>query len=262
MLRVIVGVGEGAEELSGVTEGEAAGKMAKSMREPMAMTDIKIATIIIFNIPVFYQIILNFFDRILNVKKIFISVTIFLLLMSGLVFYKNLAAESSQKVLSVKTESSYWLILHRKSNLEFLYFGIPGKKDESKLIKTFRVKTGIPGARPTPLPKLLGRDYWLITAKAESKDNPETAPYFLTLDIPVSDNEPFGPKPYLECNGQCNWTRFGEFGLHGVNGDFSKLSDEDPGSSGCIRHSDEDIAFLYLTLEPEKYKIRYYIEDI
>ena len=68
--------------------------------------------------------------------------------------------------------------------------------------------------------------------------------------------------PYTECNGQCNWILPGAFGLHGVNGDLSRLSIENPGSSGCIRHSDEDITYLYNNLDPQKEEIRYYIEDI
>lgn len=159
-------------------------------------------------------------------------------------------------------EYSYWLMLHRKSNKELLYFGVPGNVQNSYLRKIFTVKTGMPKLRPTPLPELLGRQYWLITSKEYSNGNPETSPYFLTLNIPVSDEESFGPVPYNECNGQCNWVVPGEFGLHGVNGDLNKLSDEDPGSSGCIRHSDYDITYLYQIIDPEKEQIRYYIEDI
>jgi lipoprotein-anchoring transpeptidase ErfK/SrfK len=129
------------------------------------------------------------------------------------------------------------------------------------LLKTFSVKTGIPEERPTPLPQLVGRDYWLITDKASSKDNPETAPYFLTLNIPAPESSPYGPSPYDECNGQCNWILPGAFGLHGVNGDKTKLAEENPGSSGCIRHTDEDITYLYNLLDLRKEKVRYYIED-
>lgn len=177
--------------------------------------------------------------------------------------------DTSQRVLSSRSEESYWLLLHRKSNIEFLYKGKPGSVLESQPVKTFRVKTGIPNEKPTPLPKLLGREYWMIVKKESSLDNPETAPYFLTLDIPVSEEEPFGPSPYLECSDsltgeriQCNWLLSGYFGLHGVNGDASKLSDEDLGSSGCIRHKDEDITYLYDLLEPQNQEIRYYIQDI
>ncbi len=122
------------------------------------------------------------------------------------------------------------------------------------------MKTGIPGERPTPLPKILGREYWLITKKEVSSD-PETAPYFLTLNIPTVDHKPYGPTPYLECDGQCDWVRPGPFGLHGVGGDLTKLSSSDPGSSGCIRHRDEDITYLYNVLQPQEQEIRYYIED-
>lgn len=184
----------------------------------------------------------------------------------GFTVYRNInkAQEmiNKKEVLAVSNEKRpNWLILHRKSNTEFLYQGVPGDKKQSKLIKTFTVKVGIPSQRPTPLPQLLGREYWLITEKAASED-PETAPYFLTLDVPTGDEWPYGPTPYLECNGQCDWVTIGYFGLHGVNGKIDKLSKEDPGSSGCIRHSDEDIVYLYNLLEPEKEEIRYYIEDV
>jgi hypothetical protein len=159
-------------------------------------------------------------------------------------------------------KESYWLLLHRKSNVEYLYKGMPGEKEKSKIVKKFQVKSGVPGQKPTPLPKLLGREYWLITGKVETKDSPETAPYFLILDIPYSEDYPYGPTPYLECSGQCDWVLPGSFGLHGINGDTSRLGSGNPGSSGCVRHKDEDIAYLYNLFDPEKEKIRYYIEDI
>lgn len=155
----------------------------------------------------------------------------------------------------------HWLLLHRKSNIEYLYKGISGNIQESKLLKTFVVKSGIPGERPTPLPSILGKEYWVITAK-EASDNPETAPYFLTLNIPVTEEQPFGPVPYDECDGQCNWELPGAFGLHGVNGDLTRLSSENPGSSGCIRHKDEDITYLYNLLDLENEEVRYYVENI
>lgn len=169
-----------------------------------------------------------------------------------MVLYSQKPSESQQEV--------YWFVLHRKSQGEYLYKGVVGDAKQSRLVKTFQVKTGIPGERPTPLPQAVGREYWLLIKKAPS-DNPETAPYFLTLNIPGWDKEPFGPKPYRECHGQCNWVLPGEFGLHGVNGDFSKLTKEDKGSSGCIRHTDADITYIYNLLHPESEEIRYYIED-
>lgn len=155
----------------------------------------------------------------------------------------------------------YWFILYRASNLEQLFLGEPGNAEKSTLVRTFKVKSGIPGERPTPLPRLLKRDYWVITKKFETRDNPETAPYFLQFDVPGYEVEPYGPVPYEECNGQCNWELEGPFGLHGVNGDLSRLSSENPGSSGCVRHTDEDITFLYNLIEPED-AVRYYIWDI
>lgn len=195
-------------------------------------------------------------------KKHTIIIVIFLVLGVLFLIIKSNSANENKKDLDIQGKSSHWLLLHRKSNKEFLYLGVAGDRERSKLVKTFQVKTGIPGERPTPLPKLAGREYWLII-KMEAVDNPETAPYFLTLDIPVSSEEPFGPVPYEECNRkQCNWVLPGAFGLHGVNGDASRLSAENPGSSGCVRHMDEDITYLYSLLDLKKEKIRYYIEDI
>lgn len=139
----------------------------------------------------------------------------------------------------------YWLVLDRRINIEQLYIGNPGVKEQSILLRTFRVKTGIPGKRPTPLPQLVGKDFWQITKKYASHENPETAPYFLELNIPGGYQPPYGPVPYTECNGQCNWELPGAFGLHGINGDFNRLSETNPGSSGCIRHTDKDITYLY-----------------
>lgn len=179
-----------------------------------------------------------------------------------------LTASLRPKEPPVQKIAAHWFMLHRKSNTEFFYYGEPGNKEESKLLKTFTVKTGIPGERPTPLPKLVGREYWILTKKESSAENPETAPYFLTLNVPGWEEEPFGPRPYLECDGpagqrgeQCNWAVAGEFGLHGVNGDETRLSKENPGSSGCVRHTDADITYLFKTLDPKKEEIRYYIED-
>lgn len=169
---------------------------------------------------------------------------------------------NSQSVLSSqKQNNAYWFVLHRKSNIEELYQGVPGNRGKSTHIKSFTVKTGIPGERPTPLPKLLGREYWIITEKHEELENPETAPYFLTLNIPSPTEEPFGPTPYEECSGQCHWILPGAFGLHGSGGNPEKLSPDDPGSSGCIRHSDEDISYLYNLIDPHIQEIRYYIQD-
>jgi hypothetical protein len=158
-------------------------------------------------------------------------------------------------------QNDYWFVLHRKTQKEELLQGVPGDRENSKRIKTFQVKTGRPGERPTPLPHLLGREYWIITKKQPEPNNPETAPYFITLDVPAPSEPPYGPSPYLECDGQCDWVRPGDFGLHGIAGNPDKLSKADPGSSGCIRHTDEDITYLYNILDPNKGEIRYYIED-
>lgn len=194
-------------------------------------------------------------------KKIFLVILFFCAVLFSLQFFLRPTQENVSSTTT--TQSSYWLVLQRKSNVEYLYKGVSGDIRQSLLVRKFQVKVGIPGARPTPLPQLLGRKYWRIIEKHAEFDNPETAPYFITLDVPASSEPPYGPVPYEECNGgQCDWVREGAFGLHGINGDPSRLSTDDPGSSGCIRHMDEDITYLYNLLDPTREEIRYYIEDI
>ncbi len=170
--------------------------------------------------------------------------------------------------LAKAPETSHWFMLHRKSSVEILYEGIPGDTNNSKIVRRFQVKTGASWS-PTPLPRLAGRDYWKIIKKESSADNPETSPYFLQLDVPTTEEWPYGPTPYTECvdaysgkNIQCDWILPGYFGLHGIGGNPSKLSADDYGSSGCIRHRDEDITFLFNLLDPQKEEIRYYVSDI
>ncbi len=201
-------------------------------------------------------------------NKNFITVFLLgLLLVIGigsLMIFSTNTIEQKQDVLSEKNETpkEYWFMLHRKSKKEFLYKGIPGDLSKSEIIKEFQVNVGIENERPTPLPKLVGRKYWNLIAEFDTATDPETAPYFLTLDIPWSDEYPFGPTPYEECSGtQCDWVRPGSFGLHGIANTPSKLTDA--GSSGCIRHTDEEITYLYNLLDPsEQNPIRYYIEDV
>lgn len=167
--------------------------------------------------------------------------------------------ESEEKQI---VEKNHWLLLHRKSNREFLYFGTSGDVENSTLVKTFDVKSGIPNKAPTPLPNLLGRGYWRIIDKEMQPDSPDIGPHFLTLDIPTTEEWPYGPMPYEECGEQCDWQLPGYFGLHGIGGDQSRLSSENEGSLGCVRHRDEDMAYLYNVLNPKEGEIRYYIEDI
>lgn len=193
------------------------------------------------------------------IKHFFQLILVLFAVILGILLLSHKGAKNADHI----PPEHYWMLLHRKSNIEYLYRGAPGEKERSRLIKTFVVKSGIPGERPTPLPQVMGREYWQIIGKVETKDNPETAPYFLILDIPYSENYPFGPSPYLECGGeQCDWIVPGSFGLHGINGDPMRLSIDNPGSSGCVRHADEDITYLYNLLKPEKERIRYYIKDI
>ena len=129
----------------------------------------------------------------LSIKKqilIVIGVFIVLLSLGVLVVTQNMTLKSQQTEV-VKKQEQHWFILHRKSQKEDLYFGIPGDANKSKLVKTFTVKTGIPGERPTPLPKLMGREYWLLVEKHPEVDNPETAPYFMTLDVPAPSDPPY-----------------------------------------------------------------------
>ena len=195
-------------------------------------------------------------------KKVIPIVSVLALIIIGIVMTQVQSISQPQQNPDI-SKPSYWFLLHRKSNVEYLYLGKPGDIQDSELIRKFDVKTGIPGERPTPLPELVGREYWVLTDKMESFNNPETAPYFLILDVPTPSEAPFGPSPYLECDGkQCNWELPGYFGLHGIAGNPEKLSSEDPGSSGCIRHRDEDITYLYDLLDPKSGEIRYYVKDI
>lgn len=194
-----------------------------------------------------------------HTKSIVALLTFFLGGLLLLYLWVNFSPQNQFAFESKKQQ--HWFLLHRKSNREELFHGVPGNKEKSILVKTFTVKTGRPGERPTPLPTLFGREYWILTEKHPEFDNPETAPYFITLDIPAPSEPPYGPVPYTECNGQCDWVRPGDFGLHGINNDKSKLSEDDPGSSGCIRHTNEDITYLYNLLDPQKGEVRYYIED-
>lgn len=155
----------------------------------------------------------------------------------------------------------HWFLLDRKSGQEELYYGLSGEKENSRLIKTFAVKTGVPGKSPTPLPSLLGKDYWVLVDEWQETENSETGPYFLQLNIDAPSQWPYGPVPYLECDGQCDWVKPGYFGLHGTGGDPTRLSGQDPGSSGCVRHSDSDITYLYNLLDPKNEEIRYYVQD-
>lgn len=195
---------------------------------------------------------------------LFVLIIVLIPVLSLLIYSKQ--EIKSEQIVTPKT--SYWLMLHRKSSIEILYEGVPGDTNNSKIVRKFQVKTGAFWS-PTPLPKLLGRQYWKIIKKESSKENPETAPYFLQLDIPATEEWPYGPVPYEECKDiytgepiQCDWILPGYFGLHGISGNPSKLTEDDWGSSGCIRHKDEDITYLFNLLDPEKKEIRYYVTDI
>lgn len=193
------------------------------------------------------------------VKVPFLLLVIFVIVSFGTAYFWGNEQRDLSKYEVPRGE--YWLILNRTTNEEILYFGKPGSQQESLPLKKFKVKDGVSGKRPTPRPQLLGRDYWLVVDKYESLDNPETAPYFLQLDVPVTSDWPYGPVPYMECGGQCDWELPGYFGLHGVNGDNSRLSYENEGSSGCVRHSDEDIKFLFDNLDLSNGGVRYYVID-
>lgn len=196
-----------------------------------------------------------------NYKKLLVLLFVFVLGIISTIAVNAMLSKKVDAPKEIPPKERYWFVLYRKSNIEQLFKGVPGDYQNSKLVKTFKVKTGMPGQRPTPLPQLMGEEYWVVTKKFKTKDIPETAPYFIELSVPVTDEYPYGPMPYEECNGQCDWVLPGPFGLHGVNGDNERLSDMNPGSSGCIRHTDEDIAYLYDIINPEE-EVRYYIQDI
>lgn len=184
-------------------------------------------------------------------------------LLGSIVVHKSI----SPKVVEQKP-ALYWLKLARTSQIETLYKGIPGDVNNSQIVRVFQVKSGIVGKSPTPLPQIIGREYWKIIKKESSAENPDTAPYFLTLDVPSGAEWPYGPTPYTECrdpetgkNMQCDWVQPGYFGLHGIAGNEDKLSEQNLGSFGCIRHKDEDITYLYNLLDPDKEEIRYYIDE-
>lgn len=197
-------------------------------------------------------------------RKIALFFVIGIVLLVGFVFFSH----KSSKLLAPEVKNAYWFMLERKANVETLYKGTPGDVNNSEVVRVFQVKTGIAGKSPTPLPALMGREYWKIIKKESSAENIDTAPYFLTLDVPSGPDWPYGPTPYEECTNeegkkvQCDWGYPGYFGLHGTNGDKSKLGNENKGSLGCIRHTDEDITYLYDLLDPEREEIRYYIQDI
>jgi hypothetical protein len=194
-----------------------------------------------------------------------LALAILLVLLVGLLIWQTSAVKKvvhQVAVPQIEEKKSHWFVLKRKSQEELLFYGNPGDVKNSDFIKSFNVKTGVPGKKPTPIPQLAGREYWVITQKHETFDSLETAPYFLTLDVPVSEEPPYGPVPYPECEGECDWEIPGAFGLHGIAGDETRLSLENEGSSGCIRHTDEDITYLYNLLNPAKDEIRYYVEDV
>jgi lipoprotein-anchoring transpeptidase ErfK/SrfK len=201
-------------------------------------------------------------------KKKFTLLLFFIILLLPLIGFLRIDKSEVKGESIIASKESHWFILHRKSNIEFLYYGAPGDVNNSKIVRKFQVKTGASWS-PTPLPELVDRKYWKIVKKESSEDNPDTAPYFLQLDIPSDENWPYGPVPYEECkdinsgeNIQCDWVQPGYFGLHGTGGQIAKLGSDNLGSSGCIRHKDEDITYLYNLLNPEKEEIRYYIQDI
>src|SRR5690606_13154546 len=127
-----------------------------------------------FRMPYFSKIEKDF-DTMACMKKVIPLVSVVVLILAGILFTQ---VQSISKPLSGDDvpKPAYWFMLHRKSNIEYLYLGEPGNQQKSQLIKKFQVKTGIPGERPTPLPELVGREYWVLTDKMEAFNNPETAP--------------------------------------------------------------------------------------
>lgn len=166
---------------------------------------------------------------------------------------------------------NYWFLLDRLNKKEYLFQGPVGVRDRKYLVREFTVLPGLSGQTPTPVPSKVTptREYWTFnsaTLKSPVGDISNGGqPGFLKLDIPY-DNSLGGPVPYLECGpsgtSQCNWNTPGAFGLHGVDNNHPLT---DPGSSGCIRHNNTDIQYLYNLLSNvvnnNPNTIRYYIED-
>ena len=98
----------------------------------------------------------------MRAQKVFIFSLLFALgVLFGVFGVLHVIRYQSKEVLSLQVQKqSYWFLLWRKSNVELLYRGISGDASKSELVKVFTVKTGIPGEKPTPLPKLLGKGYW------------------------------------------------------------------------------------------------------
>ena len=120
----------------------------------------------------------NFFRRdislyyIIKAKSLPFFLGIFVVVIALLAIFSIFNRDKQTvKILASETKKeNYWFLLHRKSNIEYLYKGQPNDIENSNLIKTFKVKVGVPGQKPTPLPNLLGREYWKIIDKFETKD--------------------------------------------------------------------------------------------
>ena len=77
-----------------------------------------------------------------TLRRFFQLILIFLVIVTGMLLLMPHKNKAGEKIVPPK--ESYWMLLHRKSNVEYLYKGIAGDKSKSYLIKTFLVKPGIP----------------------------------------------------------------------------------------------------------------------
>ncbi|HRN70936.1 MAG TPA: hypothetical protein PLS49_07195, partial [Candidatus Woesebacteria bacterium] len=96
-------------------------------------------------------------------KIIFLSLLIGLI--GSLVLIQHSKGKQGEVAGVQEPQAQYWFLLYRKSGVEKLYYGQPGNEEQSALMKTFTVKTGVSGKKPTPLPQLVGREYWVIVEK-------------------------------------------------------------------------------------------------
>ena len=74
-----------------------------------------------------------------NIRRIivlFFAVFSITSLLFGYYLSKN-TVTSDQAVLKSQTAGSYWFLLHRKSNVEKLFQGVPGDVEQSKLVPYF-----------------------------------------------------------------------------------------------------------------------------
>lgn len=140
-----------------------------------------------------------------------------------------------------------WFYLDRDKGFEYIYNGINGNLEKSRLIWKVKVNVGRKD-EPTPLPVKCGKKYWKIVKIID--DDADFPPYFLELDIPYN-----GPLNYFENGEKKIWHTTGAFGLHN-----KKVQNRLRISDGCIRHTTKEIIYIAKLLKSSDQKsFRYYI---